>query len=374
MNQRLMTKIKVLPFRGRGLALLFSTLFFLQSCSESIKKSEEKVKYVIPDSLLRTLVIDTVKNCPLVNAITLTGMVDFNQDKQVNIFSLVSGNVQDVKVQLGDYVTAGQVLAVVKSSEMAGYSNNFVIAETNVTTTKKQLDAANDLYKSGLASILDVTTAQTNYDQAVSALETAKRVLKINGNSTRGDYIIKSPINGFIVQKNTTNNTSVRADNGTSLFTISDLKEVWVQANVYEANVEKVHISDEVEVRILSAPDKVFKGKVDKILNVLDPSSKVIKVRVVLSNPDYILKPGMFASVVVSNPEGKEALCISSKALVYENSRYYVVLYKGKADADIAPVEVLNTLGDKTYLRSGVQSGDRIIASLALQIYSELNN
>ena len=355
--------------------LIFSLAFIFQGCGENSPRHEEKTKYVIPDSLLHNLVIETVKRFPLVNVIKLTGMVDFNQDKQVNIFSLVSGNVQDVKVQLGDYVTRGEVLAVVKSSEMAGYSNGLIIAQTNVTATKKLLDATNDLFKSGLASTLDVTAAQVNYDQAESQLEMAKRVLKINGNNINGDYIIKSPIHGFVVQKNVTNNTMVRTDNATNLFTISDLKDVWVQANVYEANVEQVNIGDNVEVRILSAPEKVFTGKVDKILNVLDPVSKVIKVRVVLQNPDYILKPQMFASIIVSNPEkGVDALCVPNEALVYERSRYYVLVYKGKGNADITPVVILNTLGNKSYLREGVHEGDQVIASTALQIYSELNN
>ena len=356
------------------ITIILAAITLIQSCAEPAKKPEEKVKYVRPDSLLRTLTIDTVRNCPLMNALTLTGMVDFNQDKQVNIFSLVSGNVQDIKVQLGDYVTEGQVLAVVKSSEMAGISNNLLIAETNVRGTKKQLDVANELYKSGLSSILDVTNAQVNYDQAVSALETAKKILKINGNSSKGDYVIKAPLSGFIVQKNVTNNTTVRADNGTNLFTISDLKEVWIQANVYEANIEQVHLGDKVEVRTLSAQDRVFYGKIDKILNVLDPASKVIKVRVVLPNPDYILKPQMFASVVVSNLTKLQALCVPNKALVYENSQYYVVVYKGAGVSDITPVKVLNTVGDRTYLSAGVVEGDKVIASLALQIFSELNN
>ena len=366
--------MKKMKFSIGTVALVFFSSFLLQSCEEKARKVEEKVKYVIPDSLLRTLVIDTVRQCPLQNALSLTGMVDFDQDKQVNIFSLVSGNVKDIKVQLGDYVTAGQVLATVKSSEMAGYSNNLVIAETNVTSTKKQLDANNELYKNGLASILDVTTAESNYAQAKSALETAKKILKINSDNVNGEYVIKSPINGFVVQKNITNNTTVRPDNGTTLFTISDLKDVWVQANVYEANIEKVHLGDPVEVKILSEPDKVFSGKIDKILNVLDPSSKVIKVRVVLQNPDYILKPEMYASVVVSNSTGKEALCIPSTALVYEASRYYVLIYSGKGNANITPVEILNKLGDKTYISSGINIGDQVIASSALQIYSELNN
>jgi cobalt-zinc-cadmium efflux system membrane fusion protein len=356
------------------IVLLFTPAILLQSCGEKQKAVEEKVKYIIPDSLLKTLLIDTVMKCPLVNALSLTGMVDFNQDKQVNIYSLVSGNIQEIKVQLGDYVAAGQILAVVKSSEMAGYGNNLLVAQSNLAATKKQLEAATELYKSGLASILDVTTAQTNYDQAKSQLELAKRILKINGNDTLGDYIIKSPINGFIVQKNVTNNTLVRTDNGTNLFTISDLKDVWVQANVYEANIELVHIGDKVEVRTLAAPDRVFTGEINQILNVLDPASKVIKVRIVLNNPDYVLKPQMFASVIVSNPANRDALCIPSKALVYDHSQYYVVKYNGKGDADITPVEVLSTLGDKTYLKSGIKEGDKIIASIALQIYSELNN
>ena len=210
------------------ITIIIFNVVFLSGCNENNKQPEEKIKYIIPDSLERTLKIDTVTKSPLEDVIKLTGMIDFNQDRQVNIYSLVSGNIQNIKIQLGDYVTKGQVLGIVKSGEMAGYSNNLVIAETNVTAAKKQLDAVNDLYKSGLASILDVTNAQVNYDQAVSQLEMVRRILKINGDNINGEYVITSPINGFIVQKNVTNNTLVRPDNGNALFTISDLKDVWV--------------------------------------------------------------------------------------------------------------------------------------------------
>src|ERR1700733_9519129 len=175
---------------------------FMQGCHSNKAAAIDDVnqKFVLSDSLLKTINIDTVQTCQLVNSVTLTGQVDFNQDNEVNIFPLVSGNVQDVKVQLGDYVTTGQVLAVVKSSEMAGYSNNLISAETNLSVTKKNLEAQKDLFKSGLASQLDVTSAQANYDQAEGQLEMAKRVLNVNGNNTDGDYIIKAPISGFIVQ------------------------------------------------------------------------------------------------------------------------------------------------------------------------------
>ncbi|MFL9484312.1 efflux RND transporter periplasmic adaptor subunit [Chitinophagaceae bacterium LWZ2-11] len=355
--------------------IIFSSSILLLSCkNKSENKADTKQGYVIPDSLLRSIKIDTVKKCPLINAITLVGSVDFNQDNQINVFPLVSGNIEDVKVQLGDYVTAGQVLAKVKSSEMAGYSNNLVVAQTNITATKRQLDATQDLYKSGLASQLDVTTAQVNYDQALAQLQMVQRILKINGNNTQGDYIIKAPISGFIVQKNITNNTIIRADNGNNIFTISDLKNVWIQANVYESNISKVHLGDEVGVTTLSYPGKVFKGKIDKLMNVLDPTNKVMKVRIVLPNPDYLLKPQMFASVTVTNKSNAQAICIPSSALIFDHSQYYVLVYHGKGIANITPVDKLSVLGDKTYLNSGVNVGDNIVASTTMQIYDQLNN
>jgi len=275
---------------------------------------------------------------------------------------------------LGDYVTAGQPLAVIKSSEMAGYSNSLVVAETNLTATKKQLDASEDLYKSGLASQLDVTNAQVNYDQAVAQLEMAKRILKINGNNTQGDYIVKAPINGFIVQKLVTNDQAIRTDNGNPMFTISDLKDVWVWANVYESNLDKVHLGDNVDVTTLSYADRVFKGKIDKIMHVLDPSSKVTKVRVVIDNPQYALRPQMFASVTVTNTQHQQALYVPSGALIFDHSQYYVLVYHGAGKANITPVQKLNSFGNNVYITDGVKAGDRVIATGALQIYDQLNN
>ncbi len=355
--------------------LLLSSLIALQSCSSNdSKKPEERAKYIIPDSTLKTIKIDTVKRCQLVDAITLTGSVDFNQDNQVNIYPLVSGVVQDIKVQLGDYVQKGQVLGVVRSSEMANYSSSLTTAEANLSVAKKNLEAQKDLYASGLASQLDVTTAQSNYDQAVAQLSLAKRILKINGDNTDGNYVIKAPISGFIVQKNVTNSTSIRTDNGTNIFTISDLKNVWVQANVYESNIGKIHLGDPVEITTVSYPDKVFTGKVSKILNVLDPTSKVIKVRIVVSNEDYALKPQMFARVVATNQQNSDAICIPASALVFDHSQYYVLKYNGKGSADITPVTVLSKLGDRVYLSNGIAEGDKVVASEAILIYDALNN
>lgn len=358
----------------RTIGLLFILLFLFVGCSEKKSQTVLREKYIIPDSILKKMIFDTVRNCSLVDAITLTGTVDFNQDNQVNIFPMVSGNIQDVKVQIGDYVQAGQTLAIVKSSEMAGYGTSLINAEANLRVTQKTLDAQKDLFKSGLASQLDVLAAQSNYDQALSQLDYIKKVLKINGNNTQGDYIIKAPISGFIVQKNITNNTAIRSDNGMNLFTISDLKKVWVQANVYESNISKIHLGEDVSITTVSYPDKVFKGRVDKILNVLDPTNKVLKVRIVLDNTDYLLKPQMFTRIIVTNKLSKSAICISTKAIIFDHSQYYVLKYNGKGNAVITQVHVINNIGNTTYLVDGVNEGDILVGSDAILVYDALNN
>ncbi len=354
--------------------LIVGALHF-QSCKPSENKADEaRVQYVIPDSLLKTIHIDSVKQGLLINSTTLTGQVDFNQDNVVNIFPLISGKIQDIKVVLGDYVKEGDVLGVIKSSEMAQYSSDLLNAQTNLLLAEKSLEKTKDMYKSGLASKTDSLSAVISVQQAKAGLDRAQRVLQINGGNTQGEYALKAPISGFIVQKLVTNDQIIRSDNSNALFTISDLKNVWIMANVYESNVENIHLGDDIDISTLSYPGRIFKGKVDKIMQVLDPASKAMKVRISINNEDYALKPQMFASVTVTNTQNKQAIYIPSSGLIFDHSQYYVLVYNGNGKAQITPIQKLNTLGSKTYLTAGVNVGDRIITSDALQIYSELNN
>lgn len=357
------------------LMILSGLLFNLFSCkSDDTSNESQRENYEIPDSLLKTLIIDTAKTTNLTNSIKFTGVVDFNTDKVANIFPLISGVAQDIKVELGDSVKSGEVLGVIRSSEMANYNAGLINAETNVTLTSRLLSQQKDLFKSGLASEIDVTNAEAAYQQALAVKAAAEKVLSINGNNRDGEYIIKSPIDGFIVQKNITNGMSIRTDNAINLFTISDLKQVWVQANVYEGNISKVNKGDEVDVTTISYPDKIFKGKIDNLMSVLDPNTKVMKMRIILNNSHYLLKPQMFATVIVNNSENKQAISVSKNAIIFDHSQYYVLLYKSKKDVEIRQVELLSTNGNTTFIKSGIAQGDRVIGSEAILIYGALNN
>ncbi len=355
--------------------LLSGSLIGIVSCSpKNITNDNNRAVYEIPDSIMKTLVIDTVKVSNITNSIKFNGVVDFNTDKVSNIFPLISGNIQNVKGQLGDYVQAGEVLGTIKSSEIANYNAALTNAEATVKLNAALLAKSEDMAKSGLASQVDVTTAKVNYEQAVAAKMAAEKILKINGDNHNGEYLVKSPISGFIVQKNVTNGMAIRTDNGNPLFTVSDLKEVWVQANVYEANIDKVHEGDEVDVTTITYPDKVFKGKINKLMNVLDPTNRVMKMRVMLPNPNYILKPQMFATVTVNNGLKQQAISVPNRALIFDNSQYYVVVYKSAKNVQIRSVDIISTNNNTTYIKGGVEPGEMVIGSQAILIYGALNN
>ena len=358
------------------LYILLTGSFFLliQSCETKEKKPEADKGYVIPDTVMKALRIDTVSTSQLVTAITLTGKIGTNDDNVVPVYSLVSGIVNDIKVNLGDNVSSGQTLAVVRSQEMAQYSSDLLNAETNLTVAQKNLEKTVDLFHSGLASVPDTLAARVGLQQAQAELSRVNRVLKINGGNSEGDFVVRAPIGGFIVQKGATNNMLIRGDNSTSLFTISDLKNVWVQANVYESNIGLIHQGENVDVTTLAYPGRTFKGKIDKVMNVLDPTSKVMKVRVVLPNADYALKPEMYASITVSDKENKQCLSVPSSAVIFDHSQNFVLVFHSKSDVVITPVTVLSTVGDKTFIATGVNEGEKIVSSQAILIYNALNS
>ena len=345
---------------------------FAAGCDDKAQTRTES-PFVISDSLFRTLKIDTAAICPMVSSLTLTGKVSYNEENVAKIFPLVSGVISGVKLQLGDQVQKGEVLGVIRSSEMAGYANDLVSAKAAEISARKSLDASEEMFKTGLISETELVNAKSQYEQAQSQLTKAQHVLQINGGNTQSEYFIKAPVSGFVVDKQVTNNMSIRNDNSTALFTISDLKNVWIWANVYESNITNVHLGDEVTVTTLAYPGKKFSGKIDKVLNVLDPTNKVMKIRVVLLNPDYLLKPEMFASITVATKTGQQCLCVPSTSLVFDNSEYYVLVYKNQRDVDIVPVQVLGKAEDKTYIAGEVRQGDKIVGSNTILIYQALN-
>ncbi|WP_349317742.1 efflux RND transporter periplasmic adaptor subunit [Chitinophaga sp. MM2321] len=332
-------------------------------------------QWELTDSLLRTLVVDTATARPVENEISLTGKIAENEDKTARIFPMVSGIVTEVKVHSGDFVRKGQVLAIIKSPEMAGFTADQSIAASEMQTAKRNMEVAASFYQSGLNSQKDYEEAKSNYDKAVAAHNKSTAVLNINGGAHQTDYFVKAPVPGFVISKRAVENLQWRTDNADPIFVIADLNEVWAMINIFESDIAGVREGDEVEMSTLSYPDKTFSGKIEKIYNVLDPENKVMKARVIVDNPGFLLKPEMFVRVKAQRHADSNMVSIPSRGIIFDHDKYYVlVLTTALPRVAIREIKIAKTIEGRAFISSGLQENDRVIASRQVFIYDTLND
>jgi cobalt-zinc-cadmium efflux system membrane fusion protein len=291
------------------------------------------------------------------------------------VFPFTSGQVIAVKVSLGDKVTKGQTLAILRSADVAGNYTDLTSTKADLAISKRQLEQAEYLYKSGISSERDYTEAKENYNKAVAANSKVRDQIAINGGgntNASGSLVIKAPGDGYIVEKNITAGNFIRPDNSNSLFTISNMKDVWIWANVFESDIAKVKKGYSAKITTLAYPDKVFMGRVDEISSVLDPDNKVMKVRIALNNSEMLLKPEMFTNVVISNEERSSSVSIPQTAVIFDNSKSFVVVYNSKCNLQVREVSTIKTVDSTTYISTGLKPGDKVISKSQLLLYNAL--
>ncbi|MEP7238791.1 MAG: efflux RND transporter periplasmic adaptor subunit [Ferruginibacter sp.] len=352
------------------------TCFMFSSCK--VKNADAAVTTkgpIISDSTMQLLKIDTVLNKDVDDEVKLTGEVSFNDNKVVKVFPFSSGQVLSVNVSIGDYAKAGQTLATIKSADIAGNYADLSVAGNDEAIAKRSMENAEHLYKNGIASEKEFIEAKENYSKAVSSANKIKEQIQINGGghtSANGIYVVSAPRSGYVVEKLINPGNFIRNDNNSNMFTIGDISDVWIWANVFETDVAKVKAGYEAKVTTVAYPDTVFIGKVDKVNETLDPVTKVMKVKIVLQNKSGLLKPEMFADVLISNSENKKAPAVPSAAIISENGKDYVVVFNNPNDVKVQEVNILKTTGNYTFINSGVTPGQKVITQNQILVYRML--
>jgi len=352
------------------------TLLFVLSCKAKSQADVIAGKPIcITDSLSKIIRIDSAVISNIDDEVKLSGEINFNDNNVVKVYPFSSGKLLEVKVSLGDKVSKGQVLAIVRSADVAGNYADLSAANNDVSIAKRQAENAESLYKNGIASEREYTEAKENYQKALSASGKLQETIAINGGghtSANGIYVITAPMNGYVVEKKASQGAFIRNDNSDNLFTIGDISEVWVWANVYETDIAKVKEGYTAKVTTLAYPDSTFTGVVDKVNQILDPETKVMKVRIRIPNKGMQLKPEMFANIIVQNREGKKAVMVSSNSIVSDYGKNYVIIYHDKCNLELKEVGLLKTVGDKTYINSGLKSGDQLISQNQVLLFNAL--
>ena len=347
----------------------------LSACGGQTEAPQETTRELfLTDSLQNVVSVDTVHIHEVADELTLNGRVTFNQEQVARVFPIFGGTVTEVSAEIGDHVRKGDILAVIRSGEVADYEKQKKEAEQQLIIARRNLQSVQDMFASGMASERDVLQARQELSNAEAEEKRITEIFSIYHLAGKSLYIVKAPVSGFIVEKNINKEMQIRSDQNDEMFVISGLENVWVMADVYESNSSKVHENAPVRITTLAYPGKEFTGKIDKVYNMLNDESKTMNVRVKLTNENYLLKPGMFTNVsVISRSSDKQLPRIDLHALVFENGKNFVVTVDADGKLAVKEVEVYRQLSKECYLSSGVQEGDRILNKNVLLVYNALN-
>lgn len=214
------------------------------------------------------------------------GKISADRNSYIDIYPLVGGNVLTVNAELGDYVHKGQVLATIRSTEVAGFQKDLSDAKTDLAEAQNKLRVAQELYEGKLNTRNEVLTAKSELTKAQDQLKRAEAVSTIYNVKNGNIYSVVSPINGYIVQKNINKDMQLRSDRSDNIFDVANTKDVWALVNINETDIDRIDLGMKAEVTTLSYPDKVFHGRIDKIFKIIDPQTNAMQARVVLDNSE----------------------------------------------------------------------------------------
>ncbi|MRG44412.1 HlyD family efflux transporter periplasmic adaptor subunit [Chitinophaga sp. SYP-B3965] len=156
--------------------------------------------------------------------------------------------------------------------------------------------------------------------------------------------------------------------------TPDELGDGWITANVFEKDISHVQEGTPVEINITSYPDMVFQGEIEKVYNVPDPATKTVQVSISLDNEGVLLKPDMFATVLLRYPESGEMMAIPTSAVIFDKGKSFVMVFRDKYNIDTREVKVNKSLKEVTYISKGLLPGEKVISKNQLQIYDALND
>lgn len=343
------------------------------SCKQE-NNAEPETAFHMSDTMMAKCEFYTASLQDVKNEIRLFGKIAADNNKTAQVYPIVGGNVIAIKVELGDYVTQGQILAVVRSSEVAGFQKEKLDAESDLAIAEKNLQVAKDMFVGKLTSEKEVIAAEKDLEKAKAELERITEIYKIYRLKSGSIYEIVAPINGFIVSKNINQNEQLRSDISDPIFSIAEINEVWALANVNESDISKVQVGYEADIKTLSFPDDVYKGKVDKIFNAIDPETKSMKVRVKIPNADLKLKPEMNTTVNVRYTENEKMIAVPSSSVIFDKSKYWVMIFRDRSNIETRKVDVYRQLNNISYIKSGLKEGEKVISKNGIFIYDALND
>jgi cobalt-zinc-cadmium efflux system membrane fusion protein len=314
----------------------------------------------------------TAKRFKLVRATTIErashfsapGVIAPDVSRTVSVFSLANGFAVRVPVQLGQQVYKGELLAVVDSPDLAKAISSYQTAKAQASLTSKELAREQELYKHGAAPRKELESAQYSEQRAEIEVDNSQRQIQLLGGSVNSPsplVNVRAPIGGTIIKQKISRGEAVE---NSYLFRIADLSRLWVLCGIYENDLSRVQVGDSARIKIAAYPKLKLFGRISNISGVLNAATRTAKVRVVLNNPDGLLKPGMFATARFASTRKSKDVLVPMTALFQLHDDFWVFRPLKAGVYRREPV----TIGSEAepgeqIVKSGLRAGQQVVAN-----------
>lgn len=360
------------------------------SAPEEDTKKEVKTVEMKADAQQHVgLRIEPVKFVKLDEYLQATGTVQAIDTRVGQVRPLARGRIQQVLVKIGDRVSAGQTLASfdnIEAGELLAQQDSAQAElqrlRVQLATQTKQVERGRQLVEIGAAPQKDLDAMQGEADAlregirsqegTVAGIAARLRRYGVERESGRASQaaLLRSPFAGVVTKAEAAPGDMF--DESKELFTVADLSQVWVQAEVYEKDLGRIRIGQGALISVDTYPDEHFTGRVTYISDLLDPQTRTARVRCEVPNPGIRLKLDMFATVQLPTTFRRRAIAVPVSALQQVDDQNIVFVRKASTSFEVRSVQAGKTVNGLVEITSGLRENEEVVAQGAFHLKSIL--
>jgi cobalt-zinc-cadmium efflux system membrane fusion protein len=331
------------------------------------------------------ITVDRPNRFPIVTAtdyaaastLNVTGTVNPDISRQIPVISIASGRVVAIHTQIGAYVTKGQLLMEVQSTDISNAFDQYLKAVNDERLARTQDERAKILYDKGAIAKSQLEIADDGEQDAKTDLTAAEQQLVVLGVDKDHPSLtakVYSPATGVVISQNVTNAAAagVTFAGSATAFTIADLSQVWIICDVYENDLPMVHLGQTADIRLNAYPDRVITGTIGEIDAVLDPSIRTAKVRIQVPNPDRLMRIGMFATATFHGRRPEQHVAVPASAILHLHDRDWVYVPAGEGKfrrVGVVGGDMID--GGRQEIKSGLTVGQQVVTN-ALELQNSV--
>ncbi len=312
--------------------------------------------------------------------VKLTGTVEPAPDSRGLVGSRVEGKVAAVFVNVGDRVSKGQLLAQVQSTEFETLQVDLLRVAAELHVAEAAAERMRKLLQIEAVAQKDVQNATAEYEAKRSELAGVRERLEILGlnraeisSIERNSKLVRAlpvtaPISGVVVTRKAEVGSPVNSSD--PIFEIDNLATIWVEGDLFESQMAEVKPGLTAHVTVPAYPGKVFEGRVQSVAPSLSETDRTARVRVVLPNAEGLLKPEMFATILVTVGRAPAGLAIPNDAVIAQGGAMFVFVKNGE---QFAKQDIAVSARDDHYsqVTSGLFPNDVVVTDGKSQLYTK---